>query len=249
MPPVTPPPIKSPEPVKPLEASIKTEASTEPLNLASDPTKPDIPQQETPNSIKKTTKLQVKNETGKNDTNRLTEVKSLQQQIQRTAQAISTKVVRKSVTPITPVASSSTTTLATKAINSNRTNVIISSPTLAAALENESNVQTTSDSDRSEDSDEGEEPILPVFVPKPITPTQSEPKSTGYKSNSYANVLGKFYSREGSTSAMALESEANELEMSVASKLSGKRSKKVQQHLEVAADLRIGNYPAKVNNS
>lgn len=243
MPPVTPPHVKTPEPVKPLEASIKTETSTEPLNLAIVPTKPDIkniPQQETPNSFKKTTKLQAKNETGKTDNNNLIEVKS-------TAQAIATKVVRKSVAPITPVASSSTTTPATKAINSNRTNVIISSPSLEAALENESNVQTTSDSDRSDNSDEGEDPILPVLVPKPITP--SEPNSTGYKSNSYANVLGKFYSRESSSIAMALESAANELEMSVASKLSSKRSKQVQQHLEVPADLRIGNYPAKVNSS
>jgi len=154
------------------------------------------------------------------------------------------KIAKKNTPQITPVTSAS------KATSSNRTNVVITSPALQAALENESNARGSSSESERSDSDGGDESHKRVVL-TPLKPAVQVGNSPVAKPNSYANVLGKFYSRQNSSIVVALESAAGEFEASVSSslsKLSGKRGKQVAQNAELPADLRVGNYPAKVSN-
>lgn len=149
-----------------------------------------------------------------------------------------TKLCKKT-TQITPVASASST----KTPNLHKNNSNKNANILTAALVNESS--DSSDSGSSDFDDANSRKIL--LKQNSIIKAVENASGSGDMTvkNSYANVLGKFYSRKHSSMASALELAANEMEIAM-TKIT-KRGRQSSSSTNLPADLRMGNYPAKVN--
>lgn len=156
-----------------------------------------------------------------------------------------TKIVKKNI-PITQV------TPNTKSTISGKTSIKNSSPALTAALENDSSDTNLSDSDENNSmlntSNSDKRSLSKQNMTSKLESALTE--NSNKNLNSYANVLGKFYSRRNGSMGNALELAANDFEAtlySTSSKTSGKRTKHNSAISSLPPDLRVGNYPAKCN--
>ncbi len=276
VPPLTPPPtspVKDPELITTPADTRSTEAkpSEDMKSIVVSATLPSLVENKKLQANKSTTKDEsaIKKKENPNNTSTTTNnTKSA------TSPLMITKILKKqpSSTQITPVTSSNKS-------SSNKGNLSAkpSTPVLTAALVKAESSDTSSDSSddsstcdfnenqsitsinnsTSEGTATSKRIVLKQQLNANIKKENGNKQSAAADSsssiskniNSYANVLGKFYSRRYSPMANILEMAAGELETSLTNKTISKRGKQHHGTAKVAlpADLRVGNYPAKCN--